>query len=184
MRARLEAGDDGERERGGARAVDDAVVEGDADVRDGRESRSRRRARPARCEIRCTPRIPTSGALISGVTRKPGELARARHGERRALQVGRSSVPARARSASASTSARSSSRLRSCRSRGRPARRGPARSARRCRGRSGRGRRSRRPRAVRSAPGTRCSESAVARSTVGQEQRRARVASSRTPRRT
>ena len=37
--------------------------------------------------MRCTPRIPTSGWLTSGVTSKPAELAGARHGERGAAQL-------------------------------------------------------------------------------------------------
>ena len=37
--------------------------------------------------IRCTPRIATSGWLTSGVTNRPGQLAGARDGERRAAQL-------------------------------------------------------------------------------------------------
>ena len=37
--------------------------------------------------MRCTPRIATSGWLISGVTKRPAELAGARDGERAAAQL-------------------------------------------------------------------------------------------------
>ena len=106
--ARLEAGDDGEGEGGGPRPVDNAVVEGDADVGDGRMTISPSRT-TARCEMRWTPRMPTSGALISGVTRKPASLPALVTVKVEPCRSARSSVPARARSASASTSARSSS---------------------------------------------------------------------------
>ena len=111
----------------------------------------------ARGPMRCTPRMPTSGWLTSGVTSTPASLPALVTVNVDPRSSSGASVPVRAFSASASTSARSSSRGRDRRSRGRRGRRDPGRSGRRCRGRNGRGRRSRRPRAGRSARGTSCS---------------------------
>ena len=120
--------------------------------------------------MRCTPRIADLGVVDERRHEEPGELPRARDGERRAAELlGRE----RARRA---PSRRARRRRRAARRRERvsqPRTTGttsPARSARRCRGRSGRGRRSRRLRAARSARGTPAATARVARSTRRQEQ--------------
>ena len=70
---RLQARDHAERERRRPRPVDDAMVERDRDVADGRTVISSSRT-TGRGPIRWIPRMPTSGWLTSGVTTRPPSL--------------------------------------------------------------------------------------------------------------